>query len=162
LQSRDAGEDSLKNEIITPRKAKKINIQFYITQGVNAILTFILGIVSVNRRREERYIPRETSYPTTYPTIINWNKSVLFQYSPLLAGFVINIINGIYLFLFRRNKEVKMWIKIMIVGLTGLVLIICALFPARNLSPILVPTDIVTNDTFYGVYKGKKRPKLIK
>jgi hypothetical protein len=162
LQNGKDGGDSSKKELITPRNAKKINLQFIITQSVNTILTFILGILSVNRRRDERYVPRETSYPTTNPTFINWNKSVLFQYSPLLAGFFINLINGIYIFLFRKNKEIKMWVKILIVGLTGLVLIICAVIPAKNLSPILVPTDIVTNDTFYGVYKGKKRLKFTK
>ncbi len=156
MQVRKEGEIPPKKEIITPRKAKKINIQFIITQAANTILTFILGIVSVNRRRDQRYVLREVSYPTTNPVIINWDKSILFQYSPLLAGFILSIINGMYIFLYPKNKEIKVWLKLLIISLTGLFLLISALFPAKNLSPIVVPTDIVTNDTLYGVYKGKK------
>ncbi|TFG19018.1 MAG: hypothetical protein EU530_07420 [Promethearchaeota archaeon] len=117
--------------------------------------------MSVNRRRDQRYVLREVSYPTTNPVIINWDKSLLFQYSPLLAGFILNIINGIYIFLYRQNREIKLWLIILIISLTGLLLLISALFPAKNLSPIVVPTDIVTNDTFYGVYTGKERLKRI-
>ncbi len=118
------GADSPLKKIITPRSAKRINIQYAITQFFNGLLTFILGLVSINRRRDQKYVVSYSGYPAATNDFINWDRSLIYQYSPILIALILNMVNAIYIFLFRKKKEIKMWLKILIVSLTGLFLII--------------------------------------
>ena len=152
----EKGIKSPEKKIITPRLAKRINIQYAITQFFNGLVTFILGMVSINRRRDQRYAVVDTGYPVANTDFINWDRTLMYQYSPILAAFILNLINAIYIFLFRKKKEIKLWLKILIVSLTGIFLIVTALFPAHILSPISVAVH-VWQPSYYGVYPSKKK-----
>lgn len=152
--------DSPRKEIITPRSAKRINIQYSITRFFNGLITFILGLVSINRRRDQKYVVQETGYPVANTNFIDWDRTLLHQFPPLLAAFILNLINGIYVFLFRKKEDIKIWMKILIVSITGLIKVVTALFPAPLLSPISVVV-YVWQPSYYGVYPSKKKKKRI-
>jgi hypothetical protein len=149
---------SPEKKIITPRSAKRINIQYSITQFINGLVTFILGLVSINRRRDQRYVVNDSGYPMANVDFIDWDRTLLYQYSPILVAFILNLINAIYIFLFRKKKEIKIWMKILIVSLTGVFLLVTALFPAHVLSPVSLTVN-VWQPSYYGVYPSEKKNK---
>ena len=144
---------------IPKKKWKKTR---FITQLINGLISFALGLTTFTLKRPKKYVIGETydpGYPMRPPSaIINWASTPLLTYFPAALAFVFNVANIIFLVKSRMNKEMKIWVKILLILLNvGWIMFVIfipqELLPVREFG-IAVPWD----STLYGVYSkpGKK------
>lgn len=154
-----------------PTNRKKL--KRWIPQIVNGIISISLGITTLQLKRPHTYVyGGEHRYDPTYPyqgpivnTLISQQPlTFLAKYSPVLAALMVNILSGIYLFKARVNKEIKLWVKIVIIFLNTVLLAVAAFIPSLILPAIEHPlfVNIMTGPTFYDVYKYKHKKSLAK
>jgi magnesium-transporting ATPase (P-type) len=152
-----------KNSLRNPQKHwKKTRI---ISQIINGIISITLGFTTFTLKRPKKYVIGESydpGYPMRPPSrIINWNTSLFSTYLPAVLAFAYNIVNSLFLLKSRINREMKNWVKILII-LLNVVWILAVIFIPQNLLPIRefeigVPWD----STFYGVYSKPKKKVFI-
>jgi hypothetical protein len=127
-----------------------------------------MGITTLELKRPHKYTDGGINiYYPGYPytmienPIIPTPLSLLVSSAPALGALMITILNGIYLFTGRINKEIKLWVKILIIVLNVGWLLFALLIPTTILPSIKHPLveNVKGGSTLYGVYQKMKEKK---
>jgi hypothetical protein len=146
------------SKFIPQKHWKKTRI---ISQIINGIISFTLGLTTFTLKRPKKYVIGESydpGYPMRPPSrIINWDTSLFSTYFPAIIALAYNIVNSLFLLKSEINKEMKIWVKILII-LLNIAWILVVIFIPQSLLPmrefeIAVPWD----STFYGVYTKPRK-----
>ena len=129
----------------------------YIPQIINGIISISLGITTLQLKRSHKYV-FGGYYDPSYPWHNNPSQiisdeplSFLSKYSPVLSASIVSILSSIYLFSARVNKDIKLWVKLLIVFLNVAWLLFVALIPSSSLAIIEHPIYL-PQSTYYGVF----------
>lgn len=148
------------------RDERKTNFKMGIFQAANGIISLILGFMTFNSRRPHKYVDAgycDPGYPyrcNTLDLISREPKSLLSMFSPVLVAGLVSIANSIFLLKSRLNREMKLWVKFVIIFVNFAWLFIVVLIPAHILPAIEHPVYL-TENTFYGVYKNQNYTKRV-
>ena len=141
----------------------------WIIQMLMGIASFSLGIITFQSKRSHIYAfggsyCAESNYPymvqdnPNLDIFIPQPSSFISNYLPVLFALIVNVINGVLLFTAKIYKEIKLWVKILIIVLSSAFIMVVTFIPSLFLPPIKhYLFSPMTCAYLYGVYHTKKR-----
>ncbi|MHA1112223.1 MAG: hypothetical protein ACTSRE_14040 [Promethearchaeota archaeon] len=141
----------------------------WIPQVINGIISVTLGLTTLQLKRPHKYIDGgiyyfDSGYPFQ-PPIVNESLlnplSFIAASSPALSALIITILNSFYLFTGRLNKEIKLWVKFLLIFLSSAWLIFTLIIPKRILPAIEHPLfkNVDSGPSYYGVFCKNREKK---